>query len=168
MKITKAKLKQIIKEEINKVGQEIQTDRLEKKIRGSLGQIAGSRAEQFIQAVVYLSTLLYIADETGDAGLAFDDTGDDLDAMDMDMDNWRDHLSKVEENPVYRAAVESLIGMEVETNEGTGAITDVVFADNSREARTEVKLERKPFPMTVDESGIFTVGFDRNKILAVN
>lgn len=30
MKITKAKLKQIIKEEINKVGQEIQTDRLEK------------------------------------------------------------------------------------------------------------------------------------------
>jgi len=88
--------------------------------------------------------------------------------MDMDMDNWRDHLSKVEENPVYRAAVESLIGMEVETNEGTGAITDVVFADNSREARTEVKLERKPFPMTVDESGIFTVGFDRNKILAVN
>jgi len=166
MKISKAKLKQIIKEEINKVGQEIQTDRLEKKIRGSLGQIAGSRAEQFIQAVVDLSTLLYIADETGDAGLAFDDTGDYDD--DMDMDNWRDHLSKVEENPVYRAAVESLIGMEVETNEGTGAITDVVFADNSREARTEVKLERKPFPMTVDESGIFTVGFDRNKILAVN
>jgi len=166
MKITKAKLKQIIKEEINKFGQEIQTDRLEKKIRGSLGQIAGSRAEQFIQAVVDLSTLLYIADETGDAGLAFDDTGDYDD--DMDMDNWRDHLSKVEENPVYRAAVESLIGMEVETNEGTGAITDVVFADNSREARTEVKLERKPFPMTVDELGIFTVGFDRNKILAVN
>ena len=166
MKISKAKLKQIIKEEINKVGQEIQTDRLEKKIRGSLGQIAGSRAEQFIQAVVDLSTLLYIADETGDAGLAFDDTGDYDD--DMDMDNWRDHLSKVEENPVYRAAVESLIGMEVETNEGTGAITDVVFADNSREARTEVKLERKPFPMTVDDSGIFTVGFDRNKILAVN
>jgi len=168
MKVSKAKLRQIIREEINKLGQEIQTDHLEKRIRDRLGQITGAGAEQFIKAVVDLSTLLYIADETGDAGLAFDDTGASPNDMDRDVDNWRDHLNKVKANPVYRAAVESLIGMEVETTEGTGAITDVVFADNSREARTEIRLKRKPFHITVDEAGIFTVGFDRNKILAVN
>ena len=169
MKLTKTQLKKIIKEEL-------ETSWNAQEIRQKqLGHIRGSKANQFTQAVIDISTTLYRIMEPVDSGMGWDDSGEDLEQSREDYDNWHDHLGKVKEDPVYRKAAKSLIGMEVKTKQGTGTIIDVELKGHgwTAESATELKFFepgkwRKgidPFNIEVSDLGI---PVDGKRIIEVN
>ena len=165
MKLTKSQLKQIIKEELEAVLSDGHPS--EETIRQNLSHIRGSKADIFTQAIVDISTLLNRVSDSADPGMAFDDSGEDLDQRDEDYGAWNDQLDQVEQDPVYRKAVQDLIGLNVTAEDGTEIpIVSVDMRGDGYTAETAVDIRFGNFlrksgksrtmqrPILVDEMGV--------------
>lgn len=135
----------------------------EETIRRDLSHIKGSKSDTFVQAIVDISTLMYKVSNSADPGMAFDDSGDDLDRRDRDYAAWNDQLRQVEYDPVYRKAVKDLIGLNITTEDGREMpIINVGMHGGGWEAETAVYIRfgksggRRTLqrPIFVDEMGV--------------
>jgi coenzyme F420-reducing hydrogenase alpha subunit len=161
MKITKAQLKQIIKEELEAV---LENDgRMMAKIREATKHIGGSKKEEFVKAAHTIAKMFEDMDENVSAGSAFSDMEDDEDKKRKDYENWHDHLSEIENSPDYKSAVASIVGMKFTTKTGTYPAVSVRMEKHGGEARTEAevrfsqggKLTRDtPSSITISELGV--------------
>tara|TARA_R110000824_G_scaffold28652_7_gene96065 strand:+ start:3404 stop:3928 length:525 start_codon:yes stop_codon:yes gene_type:complete len=161
MKITKAQLKQIIKEELDAALEN--GDRMMIKVREATKHIGGSRKEEFVEAALTIAKMFEHMDQTVSAGTAFDNYGYDEDEQRNDYDNWHNHLSEIKNHPDYKRAVASIIGMKFTTETGTYPAVYVEMEEHGREARTEANIgfaqpgkwkRHMPTSILIDELGV--------------
>ena len=140
-----------------------ETHPYEGSIRRDLSHIKGSKSDIFVQAIIDISILLHKVSNSADPGMAFDDSGEDLDRRDRDHAAWSDQLRQVEYGPVYRKAVKDLIGLNITTEDGTEIpIINVDIHGGGWEAETAVYIRfgksggRRAMqrPIFVDEMGV--------------
>ena len=161
MKITKSQLKQIIKEELDAA---LENDgRMMVKIREATKHIGGSRKEEFVKAAHTIAKMFEHMDKTVSAGSAFSELEDDEDKQREDYENWHNHLSEIENNPDYKSAVASIVGMKFTTKTGTYPAVSVEMEKHGREARTEAEIRffqrgkwtrDTPSSITISELGV--------------
>ena len=176
MKLTKAQLKKIIKEELEKV-LENDNSHLLSTIRDNLKHVTGSKVEDFIESVYVISSMLKKMDSSVSSGLAWDDTTDDLEQKEADYENWHDHLGEIEYDPAYRKAVTGLVGMKVTTKKGTYPIVNVEMRKYGHTQDTAADIEfaspgkrtkKMPFKIEISDMGIYGGTTGAKQIMEIN